>query len=84
TAETDYGYWYPGKANDGAAAGGFEPAPTGLTWLDQPHHRSAWYYACEIDLGFCGALRSAATIVADDPIFGRIAYGGTLREDDQT
>lgn len=80
TAETDYGYWYPGEANDGAAAGGFEPAPAGLTWLDQPHHRGAWYYACEIDLGFCGALRSAATIVADDPIFGRIAYGGTLRE----
>lgn len=84
TAETDYGYWYPGKANDGAAAGGFEPAPNGLTWLDQPHHRGAWYYACEIDLGFCGALRSAATIVADDPIFGRIVFGGTLREGDHT
>ncbi|MDE8491764.1 DUF5695 domain-containing protein, partial [Klebsiella pneumoniae] len=64
--------------------GGFEPAPNGLTWLDQPHHRGAWYYACEIDLGFCGALRSAATIVADDPIFGRIVFGGTLREGDHT
>lgn len=83
TADSDYGYWYPGEANDGAAAGGFEPAPTGLTWLDQPHHRGAWYYACEIDLGFCGALRGAATILADDPIFGRIAYGGTVREVDQ-
>ncbi|MDH7598901.1 MAG: DUF5695 domain-containing protein [Sedimentisphaerales bacterium] len=80
TAESNYGYWYPGKANDGAAAGGFEPAPYGRTWLGQPHNRGAWYYACEIDLGFCGALRTAATILADDPIFGRICLGGQVRE----
>ncbi len=34
----------------------------------------------EIDLGFGGALRSAATIVANDPIFGWITYGGTQKE----
>ncbi len=27
TPESNYGYWYPGKANDGGAGGGFEPAP---------------------------------------------------------
>ena len=80
TPESGYGYWYPGKAHDGAAAGGFEPAASGMTWLDQPHHRGAWYYSCEIDLGFCGALRAAATIVADDPVFGRVCHGGDLRE----
>ena len=80
TTESNYGYWYPGKANDGAAGGGFEPAPYGQTWLGQPHHRGAWYYACEIDLGYCGALRTAATILADDPIFGLICLGGQVRK----
>jgi len=78
TAESNYGYWYPGKANDGAAGGGFEPEPFGRTWLRQPHARGAWYYGCEIDLGFSGALRAAATVVAEDPIFGLIAFGGRL------
>jgi len=41
TAESNFGYWYPGQANDGAAGGGFEPAPYGTTWLEQPHHRGA-------------------------------------------
>ena len=76
TPESNYGYWYPGQANDGGAGGGFEPAPYGQTWLGQPHHRGSWYYACEIDLGYCGALRTAATILADDPIFGRFCFGG--------
>jgi hypothetical protein len=79
TAESNYGYWYPGRENDGGAGGGFEPAPYGMTWLEQPHHRGSWYYACEIDLGFCGALRCARTVLADDPIFGRTCFGGDWR-----
>ena len=79
TPESNYGYWYPGKENDGGAGGGFEPAPFGNTWLEQPHHRGSWYYSCEIDLGFCGALRCARTVLADDPIFGRFCYGGEWR-----
>ena len=80
TPQSNYGYWYPGKADDGGAGGGFEPAPYGFTWLGQPHHRGAWYYACEMDLGYCGALRTAATILSDDPVFGRFCYGGDWRE----
>ncbi len=76
TPESNYGYWYPGQSNDGGAGGGFEPAACGRTWLGQPHHRGAWYFSCEIDLGYSGALRTAATVLADDPIFGRICYGG--------
>ncbi len=76
TPESNFGYWYPGKANDGGAGGGFEPAAMGTTWLGQPHHRGSWYYSCEIDLGFCGALRAAATVLTDDPIFGRFCLGG--------
>ena len=76
TAGSNYGFWYPGHANDGAAGGGFEPAPEGSTWLEQPHHRGSWYYACETDLGYCAALRSAATVLTDEPIFGRYCFGG--------
>ncbi len=80
TRESNYGYWYPGAENDGGAGGGFEPAPFGNTWLEQPHTRGSWYYSCEIDLGFCGALRGAATVLADDPIFGRCCHLGELRQ----
>jgi hypothetical protein len=79
TAETNYGYWFPGPENDGGAGGGFEPAAYGMTWLGQPHNRGSWLYACEIDLGYCGALRTAATMLADDDIFGRVCYGGDWR-----
>jgi hypothetical protein len=80
TRGSDYGYWYPGRENDGGAGGGFEPAAYGMTWLEQPHHRGSWYYSCEINLGYCGALRSAATVLADDPIFGRFCFVGELLE----
>ena len=80
TQQSNYGYWYPGKANDGGAGGGFEPAPYGQTWLNQPHHRGPWYYSSEVDLGYSGALRAAATILADDPIFGRFCFGCVWRK----
>jgi hypothetical protein len=79
TPESNYGYWYPGKENDGGAGGGFEPAPYGQTWLNQPHHRGPWYYSSEVDLGYSGALRTAATVLAEDPIFGRFCFGGDWR-----
>ncbi len=80
-AASGYGYWFPGEANDGGSGGGFEPAAYGETWLEQPHRRGSWYYACESDLGYCGYLRAAACGVADDPLFGRIAYLGELDSD---
>jgi hypothetical protein len=73
------GYWFPGPQNDGAASGGFEPAAAGKTWLEQEHHGGPWYYSCEIDLGFCGAVRGAAAVVAKDPEFGLICYGGSIQ-----
>lgn len=81
TADSGYGYWFPGSENDGGTGGGFEPAAYGMTWLGQPHHRGDWYYSCETDLGYCGALRTAATIVADDPVFGRFCFGGEMRDE---
>jgi len=63
--ETDYGYWYPGKANDG-----------GVCYWGRPD-------SFEGDLGFIGALRTAATIVIEDPLFGLFAYGGHLIQSDR-
>src|SRR6185437_14194328 len=82
TPASNYGFWYPGAQYDGGCGGGFEPSPDNYTWLGgQPMHRGAWYYSAEENLGFCGAIRSAATILADDPIFGRFCYGGVWTND---
>ncbi|MBN1418981.1 MAG: hypothetical protein JXP34_09405 [Planctomycetes bacterium] len=65
---------------DGAAAWAFEPKKYGRAWSGVRQGRGPWRHDGEIDHGFIGGLDAAATIVADDPIFGRIAYGGILRE----
>lgn len=86
TAQSNYGYWFPGRANDGAAGWQFMSAKVGSAWMGSSVPgglmvpRGAWNYDGEIDLGFGGALRMAATVVTDDPIFGWIAYGGALSE----
>ena len=65
TPESNYGYWFPGKENDGGAGGGFEPRPWGRAWLgNKEMGRGSWWYSGEIDLGFSGALRAAATVVS--------------------
>jgi hypothetical protein len=78
TEESGYGYWFPSENNDGATGGGFMPEPTGRAWIGKSMARGAWYYSAEEDVGYCGALRTHATIVARDPVFGEIAYGGLL------
>ena len=82
TPESNYGYWYPGKENDGGAGGGFEPSANGRMWLvpSMTLGRGSWFFASEIDLGYCGALRTAAAILADDPIFGRFCFGADWRK----
>lgn len=76
--ETGYGYWYPGEENDGAAAGGFEPLAWTRSWNGKWIPRGAWNYSAEEDVGFCGAVRAAATIVTEDPGFGTVALGGEV------
>lgn len=82
TEESNYGYFFPGKEHDGAASGGFEPLYQCKTWLEQPNHGGPWYYSCEIDLGYCGYLHGAATVLADDPLFGMTCMGGDAKEED--
>lgn len=78
TAESNYGFWYGGKENDGASGWAFEPQQAANTWIQKPQGRGPWYYDGEIDLGYGGATRTAATIITSDPVFGLIAYGGAL------
>jgi hypothetical protein len=84
--DTNYGFWFPGPENDGAAGWQFTSTKVGSAWMGSSfpggvsEPRGPWHYDGEIDLGFGGALRMAATIVAKDPTFGWIAYGGALTE----
>jgi len=79
-AETGYGYWFPASENDGGAGGGFEPMARARGWLGKWIERGAWYYSAEEDVGYCGAIRTAATVVANDPVFGLVALGGKLED----
>ena len=72
TEASGYGYWFPGKNNDGATGGGFMPEPMGRAWIGKQMTRGAWYYSAEEDVGYVGALRTHATILTRDPIFGEI------------
>jgi hypothetical protein len=84
--ETHFGYWYSGSENDGASGWQFMSAKAGSAWMGSSYPggvtvpRGPWRYDGEIDLGYGGALRMAATVVALDPVFGWVAYGGTLEE----
>jgi hypothetical protein len=76
--ENNCGFWFPGKENDGAAGWQFMSAKYGYAWMGADVPRGPWPYDGEIDLGFGAALRMAATVVTRDPIFGWVAYGGSL------
>ena len=81
TPQTNYGFWYPGKENDGASGWAFEPQKYASSWIQKPQGRGPWFYDGEIDLGFGGATRTAATVVTNDPLFGLVAYCGDLKTD---
>src|SRR5262245_49500487 len=85
-AETNYGFWFPGKENDGAAGWQFMSSKAGNAWMGSSYPggvtepRGPWNYDGEIDLGFGAALRMAATVITRDPTFGWFAYGGVLSD----
>jgi hypothetical protein len=78
TPETNYGYWYPGPEKDGATGWSFMAAKSGRAWIGKQVERGPWFYDGEIDLGYGGALRSSATVLTNDRLFGWLAYGGKL------
>ena len=81
TEKSNYGYWYPGQGNDGAVGWAFSAEKFGTILHDLPNGRGIWFVDGEIDHGLTGGVRAAATVVVDDPIFGKFAYGGTLTEE---
>jgi hypothetical protein len=84
SAGKGFGFWFPGKENDGAAGWQFMSAKVGSAWIGSSYPggvmepRGPWHYDGEIDLGFGGALRMAATVLTRDPIFDWLVYGGAL------
>lgn len=80
-AETNYGFWFPGKENDGATGWQFMTAKFGRAWIRKEMPRGPWRYDGEIDLGYGAGLRTAATVLTQDPLFDWLAYGGTLTID---
>ncbi|HEY3383531.1 MAG TPA: DUF5695 domain-containing protein [Vicinamibacterales bacterium] len=81
TEASGYGYWFPSRNNDGATGGGFMGDAFGRGWIGKEMGRGAWHYSAEEDVGYCAALRTHATIVTLDPVFGEVAYGGDLTRD---
>lgn len=81
TPESDYGYWFPGKENDGAMGWAFMESKHGRAWIRKDIDRGAWFYDGEADLGNGAIFRTAQTVLTDDPLFGWFAYGGTVRKD---
>jgi hypothetical protein len=79
TAESNFGYWFPGKENDGAAGWNFEVKKHGTSWGFGELIRGPWHVDGEIDHGLAGGLKAAATVVIDDPIFSRFVYGGEFK-----
>lgn len=80
TAESNYGYWFPGSENDGATGWAFMASKHARAWIRKDENRGAWRYDGEADLGYGAAIRTATTILTQDAIFGWIAYGGELKE----
>lgn len=76
--DTNYGFWFPGKDNDGATGWQFMTAKFGRAWIRKDVPRGPWNYDGEIDLGYGAGLRMAATILTRDPLFDWLAYGGAL------
>jgi hypothetical protein len=83
--ENDFGFWFPGKENDGAAGWQFMSSKVGSAWMGSSYPggvmepRGPWHYDGEIDLGFGGTLRMAATVLTRDRVFDWVAYGGALK-----
>lgn len=78
TEASNYGFWAPGKENDGATGWAFMSSKKGSAWIRKDVERGAWFYDGEQDLGHGSAVRMASTILAQDPLFGWITYGGSL------
>lgn len=83
TEDTDYGYWFPGKMNDGAAGWDFSPYQHSYLWdlKSVKQKRGPLRYDGEIDHGLTGGIHGAGIYLLNDSDFGLVAYGGNLEVD---
>ena len=77
--EDNFGYWFKGKENDGAAGWAYEPKLNNKPWGVKQMGRGIWNVDGEIDMGLGSSIDSLCTIFVDDPNFGRVCYGGNLK-----
>jgi len=82
TIESDYGFWSPGKQNDGAMGWSYVSSKGGRSSNRSIKGRGARIYCGEADLGNGAITRMASTVLTNDPLFGWFAYGGLLYETD--
>ena len=80
--KNDFGYWFKGIENDGAAGWAYEPKLKNNPWGVSEMERGIWNVDGEIDMGLGSSIDSLCTILIDDPCFKTICYGGNLKEYD--
>jgi hypothetical protein len=83
TPESNYGYWYPGKGNDGAVGWSFKTEKYGPMMNRLMNSRGPHFIDGEIDHGLTEGVRGASTIVIEDPLFDDFAYGGNLKMENE-
>ncbi|MEI8373431.1 MAG: DUF5695 domain-containing protein [Planctomycetota bacterium] len=83
-AASHFGFWTPGPLHDGAMSWGFQPRHAGTEWnpATRDLSRGAWPVCGEVDHGLVAGMEAACTVLFDDPLFGLLAYGGEVCEDD--
>ena len=82
-AAAGHGYWRKGAEFDGAAGWCFQSYSKGHPYMRYVRYaRGPWDIDSEIDHGFTGGIHGAGCYVADDPVFGEVAYGGRLESDE--
>lgn len=83
TQETGYGYWYPGKMNDGAAGWVYSPYQHSYLWdlKSVKQKRGPLRYDGEIDHGLTSGIHGAGIYLLKDPDLGMVAYGGNAEVD---
>lgn len=83
TENTNYGYWFPGKINDGAAGWVYSPYQHSYLWdlKSVKQKRGPLRYDGEIDHGLTGGIHGASIYLLKDSDLGLVAYGGNAEMD---
>mgnify|MGYP006960460640 CR=1 FL=1 len=83
TNESGYGYWFPGKANDGAAGWIYSPYQHSYLWdlRTVKQNRGPLRYDGEIDHGLTSGIHGSGIYLLKNSDWGMVAYGGNIEMD---